>query len=153
MKDWISVFLESKFFCNKQLTFEHVKASPLEHEIRALEWFLQSGNWSKIKYCVQQFILGVAFFSALKRTLPRLNTLGFTPTLVWEIHIWNTDQLCKYSVHTDNVTSIGNCTIMPKSLLRMVCEIISIWVGVFTHCVNYDCQNYAVEALMFKQLY
>lgn len=139
--------------------FEDVKASLLEQEIRALEWFLQSGNW----------------LTGLKTNVVYGNLcceLHFPQT--WKdlyhdsVHwVWlpfsfvrigseiQTHCASKDFIPVGNIIGIDSCKIMVRSILRVPHNIMSVWDGLFSHGFNFNSavKCYAAEALMFKQLY
>lgn len=159
MKDWIFVFLESKSSCNKQLMFEHVKASLLEQEIRALEWFLQSGNWLtglKANVVYGNLCCALHFPQTWKDLYHDSVHWVWLPLSFGRIgskiqtHCANKD-----FIPIGNVVGIGSSKTMVRSVLGMAHNTMSIWDGLFIHGFNfnYAVKSYAAEALMFKQLY
>lgn len=159
MKDWIFVFLESKSSCNKQLMFEHVKASLLEQEIRALEWFLQSGNWltgPKANAVYGNLFCELHFPQTWKDLYHDSVHWVWLPLPFGRI--WSeiqTHSMSKYFIPTGKVIGIGSGKVIVKSVLGMAHNLMSIWGGVFIHGFNfnYAVKCYTAEALMFKQLY
>lgn len=159
MKDWIFVFLESKSSCNKQLMFEHVKASLLEQEIRALEWFLQSGNWltgPKANVVYGNLFCELHFPQTWKDLYHDSVHWVWLPLSFGRIGSEiQTHCPGKHFIPTGNVSGTDSGKIMVRSVLGVARNIVSVWGGVFIHGFNFNCaaKCYAAEALMFKQIH